>query len=123
MDIHVKRRMLEIAGMSDMVLTESKMDKKKAVKESITDAYQIGSAIEFYLSMFNEMYQDREAASDFDGEAEQVTESSVADYIKDMIDDELAQALEDPEVKRRILEIVGQTQQNIRVPDQGTLDV
>lgn len=99
----------------------------KAVKESskltesIADTYNVGVAIEFFLSMFDDMYEDPDMADA--ANAETITETSVQEYLRDMINDELEQALLDPEVKRRILEVVGRARQGVSGPDQGTLPV
>lgn len=93
-------------------------EAKRSIKESIADTYNIGNAIEFYLSMYEDMKQEDE---EYDPAT--YTEENVQQYLRDMILDELRQALQDPQVKRRIVQTVGTAQQGSNAPDQRTLPV
>jgi hypothetical protein len=124
MDINVKRRMLEIAGMSNVVLTEAK--KKTTVKEDAAQSLQqqfgaLGQAVVDVLDMHKSMATDPDMAGEFDtGDfGAQDMEGMVKDHINDILMDIFAS----PEYRQLCTEMQGQATQVAAEPNQRTLDV
>jgi hypothetical protein len=118
MDITQKRRMLELAGMSGVVLTES----KKIVKESLTDEHgSLGTFVEEVMAHFQEMSTDSDYASEIGEEG--LTLDSIEAYVKDMVDDRLNEIFSSSAFQQLVSQVSGQSMQVQAEPDQGILPV
>lgn len=123
MDINAQRRMLELAGMSHVVLTEA---KKPTIKEDAAQSLQrrygaLGQAVVDLLDTYKGMSTDPDMAGEY--EPGHTDPDNLKGYIEDMIDDQLAEIYETSEYKQLCAEIAGQVGQVATEPNQGTLDV
>lgn len=119
MDINTQRRMLEIAGMTGVVLTES---KKKTIKESLVDEFgDLGALVDNILEHFKHMATDPEFAGE--NSPEHMTPNALEGFVGDMIDDQLAEVFQSEAYKQKCAELAGQSAQVAANPDQRQLDV
>lgn len=123
MDIIAQRRMLELAGMSHLVLTEAKKPTiKEDAAQSLVQQYGgIGQAVVDLLDTYKGMSTDPEQAGEYD--PSHTSPEMMKGYIDDMINDQLAEIYESAEYKQLCAEIGGQVAQVGATPDQGVLDV
>lgn len=118
-----RTRMLELAGMSHVVLTEA---KKTTINEDAAQSLQrqygaLGQAVADLLDTYKGMSTDPDMAGEY--EPGHMDPGTLKGYIDDMIDDQLAEIYETPEYKQLCAEIAGQVTQVATEPNQGTLDV
>jgi len=124
MDINTQRRMLEIAGMSGVVLTEAK--KKTTVKEDAQQSLErkfgaIGTAVADIIDNYKQMATEPDIADEMD--AARMSPGNMWGYVEDMINDALAEIKDSEEYKQLCASLAGQTTQVKAAPDQGILDV
>lgn len=125
MDINTQRRMLEIAGMTGIVLTESKK-KKMTVKEDAAQSLEqqygaLGRAVIDTLESYKGMAVDPGMAGELN--TQDMAPKSMEGYVEDMINDQLAEIYESAEYKQLCTEMMGQHAQMSAQPEQGVLDV
>lgn len=123
MDINAQRRMLELAGMSHIVLTEA---KKPTVKEdagqSLVQKYgSLGQAVIDVLESYKGMAVDPSMAGELD--TKDMAPRTMEGYVEDMINDQLGEIYASAEYKQLCTEMQGQHAQVGAEPDQGILDV
>ncbi len=124
MDINTHRRMLEIAGMSNVVLTEAK--KKPTIKEdaaqSLVQQYgALGQAVIDTLESYKGMAVDPDMAGELD--TKDMAPKTMEGYVEDMINDQLGEIYASAEYKQLCTEMQGQHAQVSADPEQGVLDV
>lgn len=124
MDINQTRRMLEIAGMSNVVLTEAK--KKTTIKEdaaqSLVQQYgSLGQAVIDVLEGYKGMAVDPGMAGELD--TDDMAPKTMEGYVEDMINDQLGEIYASAEYKQLCTEMMGQHAQMSAQPEQGVLDV
>jgi hypothetical protein len=123
MDINAQRRMLELAGMSHIVLTEA---KKPTVKEDAAQSLEqkfgsLGRAVIDTLESYKGMAIDPGMAGELN--TDDMAPKTMEGYVEDMINDQLGEIYESAEYKQLCTEMMGQHAQMSAQPDQGVLDV
>ena len=125
MDINTQRRMLEIAGMSGVVLTEAKV-KKSTIKEDAAQSLEqqfgaLGRAVVDTLESYKGMAVDPSMAGELD--TADMNPDTMWGYVEDVINDNLAEIKESAEYKQLCAELAGQHSQMNAEPEQRMLDV
>jgi hypothetical protein len=123
MDINAQRRMLELAGMSHIVLTEA---KKPTVKEDAAQSLEqkfgsLGRAVIDTLESYKGMAIDPDMAGELN--TGDMAPKTMEGYVEDMINDQLGEIYESAEYKQLCTEMMGQHAQISAEPEQGVLDV
>jgi len=123
MDIKAQRRMLELAGMSHVVLTEAKKPTiKEDAAQSLVQRYgALGQAVIDTLESYKGMAVDPGMAGELD--TADMAPKTMEGYVEDMINDQLGEIYESAEYKQLCTEMQGQHAQMSAQPEQGVLDV
>lgn len=123
MDINSQRRMLELAGMSHVMLTESKKTtiKEDAAQSLVQQFGSLGQAVIDALESYKGMAVDPGMAGELD--TQDMASTPMEGYVEDMINDQLGEIFESSEYKQLCAELSGQHAQVSAQPEQGVLDV
>jgi len=123
MDINAQRRMLDLAGMSHVVLTEAKKTtiKEDAAQSLVQQFGGLGQFVVDTLESYKGMTVDPSMAGEIDPQDAQA--GTMDGFVEDMLDDQLGEIFASAEYKQLCTEIVGQGTQVAAQPEQGVLDV
>ena len=118
-----RTRMLELAGMSHLVLTESKKPtiKEDAAQSLVQQFGSLGQAVIDTLESYKGMAIDPGMAGELD--TQDMASTPMEGYVEDMINDQLGSIFESSEYKQLCAELSGQHAQVSAQPEQGVLDV
>jgi hypothetical protein len=118
-----RTRMLELAGMSHLVLTEAKRTTvKEDAAQSLEQQYgALGRAVIDALESYKGMAVDPGMAGELD--TQDMASKPMEGYVEDMLNDQLGEIFESSEYKQLCAELSGQHAQVSAQPEQGVLDV
>jgi hypothetical protein len=119
-----RTRMLELAGMSHLVLTEAKRTTvKEDAAQSLEQQYgALGQAVADVLEIHKSTATDPDVAGEM-SEIGGFDPRAMEGMIKDHINDALLDIFGSPEYRQLCAELSGQNAQVAAEPDQQTLDV